>query len=114
MFGLPGTAYVYFIYGMHHCFNVVTEPAGVGAAVLIRGLATVTGPGRLCRDWGIHLGMNGWDLTASPLRILAGETVPDSEVAVGPRVGISRAAELELRYRWVRESGMEPRLRTGR
>ncbi len=57
------------------------------------------GPGRLCRGFGIDLRMNGWDLSASPLRILEGRDMPDADVIVGPRVGIRRAPSLDLRYR---------------
>jgi DNA-3-methyladenine glycosylase len=99
MFGPPGRAYVYLIYGMYHCLNAVTEPEGTGAAVLIRGVEGVEGPGRLCRAWGIDLAMNGWDLSRSRLRILDGAPVAEGRVVVGPRVGITRAAELPLRFR---------------
>jgi len=114
MFGPPGMAYVYFIYGMYHCLNAVTEPAGSVAAVLIRALEpevpgrqpvpgwtrkSLGGPGRLCREFGIDQRMNGWDLSASPLRILEGPEVQESDVMVSPRVGIKQAVALELRYR---------------
>lgn len=117
MFGSPGVAYVYLIYGIYHCLNVVTEPEGVGSAVLIRaveplvigGMAvpgwtrrSLGGPGRLCREFGVDLRMNGWDLTRSRLRVVEGSRVADGDVLVGPRVGIKRSADLPLRFRALR------------
>ncbi|MFN2466021.1 MAG: DNA-3-methyladenine glycosylase [Candidatus Dormibacteria bacterium] len=116
MFGPPGVAYVYFVYGMHHCLNAVTEPEGTGAAVLIRALRPETGdspavtpvalpasrlrgPGLLCQALGITLAMNGYDLATSDLRILAAAEAPAKSVLVGPRVGIRQAADLPLRFR---------------
>ncbi|MDQ6748835.1 MAG: DNA-3-methyladenine glycosylase, partial [Candidatus Dormibacteraeota bacterium] len=86
MFGPPGVAYVYFIYGMHHCLNAVTEPEGTGAAVLFRALlpevpagvavsplaepaGRLRGPGLVCRALGLTLACNGWDLVAGDLRV---------------------------------------------
>lgn len=96
MFGPPGVAYVYLIYGMHHCLNVVTESEGVGGAVLIRaveplfqGAPRTDGPARLCRALGITLGLNGWDLCLrSQLFFEEGEPVPDGQVATSARIGV--------------------------
>ena len=120
LFGPPGTAYVYFIYGMHWCVNAVTREEGFGSAVLIRALeplegiavmrarrpkarsdrALCDGPGKLCAALGIDRAMDGTMLTGTgPLTIHAGESVPDARVVVGPRVGISKAVEWPLRFR---------------
>ncbi|HEX6317021.1 MAG TPA: DNA-3-methyladenine glycosylase, partial [Gemmatimonadaceae bacterium] len=115
--GPPGTAYVYFIYGMHWCFNAVTREAGHGSAVLIRALeplaglelmrdrrgvqqevALTSGPARLCDALGITGAQNGIRLDRGPLRILSGIDVPDEDVAITPRIGIRKAAEWPLRF----------------
>jgi DNA-3-methyladenine glycosylase len=119
MFGAAGTAYVYLIYGMHWCLNAVTSEEGFPAAVLIRAGRPVAGleeararrPGRpdrelmrgpanLCRALGIDGTMNGHPLDAPPLWIERGAPMPDASVVRGPRVGISRAMDLPLRF-WV-------------
>ncbi|MBM3726689.1 MAG: DNA-3-methyladenine glycosylase [Acidobacteria bacterium] len=119
LFGPPGHAYVYFIYGVHHCLNVAAEPEGVAGCVLIRavepvaGLETMrlhrpaarrsrdlaNGPGKLTRAFGIGLGQNGLDLTdpASPLRIHAGHAQP-RVIETSPRIGISVSVDLPLRF----------------
>lgn len=124
LFGPPGTAYVYFTYGMHWCFNAVTERDGYPAAVLIRalepvaGLATMTrrrgtsrarelcsGPAKLCQALGLTGALNGHVLGDGRLRILRsrGPTVRKAEIASGPRIGITRAADWPLRF-YLRDS----------
>ncbi|WP_224361374.1 DNA-3-methyladenine glycosylase [Hyalangium versicolor] len=115
MFGPPGHAYVYLIYGMHHCFNVVTDALGVGAAVLVRAVepvegfsteARTNGPGRLCRAFGITLAHNKFDLKTSVLHLTAGEPVAEGQVARGPRIGVEYAgawADEPFRL-WVKDS----------
>ncbi len=116
MFGRPGLLYVYRSHGIHFCANVVTQPEGVGEAVLLRALQPLAGlesmrerrgpvpetrlcagPGCLCRAFGIGMEHNGADLQSGPLRLFAGDGVP-LEVAATPRIGISRAVERPWRF----------------
>ena len=121
--GPPGMAYVYRIYGMHWCLNAVTQEQGIGSAVLVRALEPVeglalmqarrpaarrdvdllNGPGKLCAALGIDARLDGHMLQRPPLLIRDGVPVPDVAVDVTPRIGITRAADLPLRY-LVRES----------
>ena len=98
--GPPGHAYVYFIYGMYHCLNVVAEPEGTAGCVLIRSVeGWGDGPGKLTRAAGITLEQNGADLTRGPLRILAAAEPVRGAVEVTPRIGIRRSVEMMLRFR---------------
>ncbi|MBN9040147.1 MAG: 3-methyladenine DNA glycosylase [Rhizobiales bacterium 62-47] len=115
MFGPAGFAYVYRSYGMHWCINFVCEPEGSAAAVLIRALqpthgiammrrrrrledekALCSGPGKLTSALGITNKHNGLPLTAPPISVHARKLEP--EIAMGPRIGITKAVELPWRY----------------
>jgi len=115
MFGPPGKAYVYFIYGMYHCFNVVTAANGVGEAVLIRALEPVegislmkkrrktedvqnlcNGPSKLVMAMGITKEHNGHDLKKGCLRIKMIDT--RLKIVTTTRIGIKEGAKLPYRF----------------
>jgi DNA-3-methyladenine glycosylase len=118
LFGAPGRAYVYRSYGIHACLNAVCEAEGTGAAVLIRALEPLagvdamrarrglgrpedlcSGPGKLTQALAIELRHDGVDLTAGPVRFAAPPADREApRVLVGPRVGITKAAELPWRF----------------
>ena len=130
LYAPPGTAYIYLIYGMYHCLNFVTEPAGTPSAVLLRGLEAaegaeflarnrfgkalaeltpyqkknfLNGPGKVCRALDLTRAQNGLDLTdpAGPLTVCAGP--PPQQVFTGERIGIDYAQEaVEFPWRfWI-------------
>jgi DNA-3-methyladenine glycosylase len=115
LFGPPGKAYVYRSYGIHALLNAVSEPEGMGAAVLIRALepldgielmrerrglqradALCSGPGKLTQALGIELGENGTDLLTGPIAIEPRASEP--RVVAGPRIGITKAVDLPWRF----------------
>ena len=117
MFGPPGHLYVYLVYGVHHCANVVTGATGEGAAVLIRAVDPVAGitemtsrrgsscrladgPGKLCVAFGIGAAHDGVDICSSgPIGLFDDGTPPPDEPVVGPRVEISKGVERPWRWR---------------
>lgn len=106
LFKKPGLAYVYFIYGMYHCFNVITEPEEIAGAVLIRALEPIdsdlktNGPGKLCRELVITKEHNEIDLTSkdSMLWIEKGNDVPKAKIHTTTRIGIKQAADYPWRF----------------
>ncbi len=146
MFGPPGHAYVYLIYGIHDCVNVVAEPPGSPGCVLIRALEPLTGialmrrrrwadrmhndrvhnervedlangPGKLTQALGITLRHNGVDLTRGPITIREPSGIHEPaapepfEIAVSPRIGITRNADWPLRF-YIAGNGFVSRTRS--
>jgi DNA-3-methyladenine glycosylase len=117
IFGPPAHTYVYLIYGIHDCLNIVAEPEGTPGCVLIRalepmaGLAAMrrrrgvdrpedlaSGPGKLTRAMGITLRHNGMDVTRGPITVREPEQEEPFEIAVSPRIGIRHNADWPLRF----------------
>jgi DNA-3-methyladenine glycosylase len=121
LYAEPGTAYVYFTYGMHFCFNAVTEPLGTAGAVLIRALEPILsnpdeamplpkktpnllrtdGPGRLARALEINQELfNGKPLTSNShgLYISAGDTLRDERIITTTRIGITKGVDFPWRF----------------
>lgn len=106
LWGAPGTVYVYFIYGMHHCLNLAVEREGAAGCVLIRAAEPVAGlesgscrgPGRLARALGLDTGDSGRHVFDRGSRLYLREGTPPARVGVTPRIGIRQAAERKLRF----------------
>jgi DNA-3-methyladenine glycosylase len=116
MFGAPGYMYVYFVYGMHYCSNIVVGPEGYGAAVLIRavevingqdiiskrrhknGFEATNGPAKLCQALGIDNLFNGHDLTKKPLILTKASLKKDERIVQTTRIGISKSKDVPWRF----------------
>jgi DNA-3-methyladenine glycosylase len=106
IFGPPGFAYVYLIYGMHYCLNIVAEEEETAGCVLIRALEPIrgitqacNGPGKLTRALGISLEQNGTSVITGPIRVYAAaKGTPHVRIATSPRIGITKSAALPLRF----------------
>jgi DNA-3-methyladenine glycosylase len=122
MFKAAGHAYVYFIYGMHYCLNIVAGASDYGAGVLIRavepldgeaimianrsgrtGIELSNGPSKLCEALAIDRTLDGHDVAQSPLRVLLSPPLADDQVVVTGRIGITKAADWPRRF-YLRDS----------
>ena len=109
MFGPPGRSYVYFVYGMYHCMNVVAERSGVAGAVLLRGAEplegvgddprALAGPGKLARALGLTTAQSDMDLVRSALSIRDAPPVPSSRIVRTARIGLAWGATMREPWR---------------
>lgn len=131
IFGPPGHAYVYFIYGMHECLNFVVGPEGTGGAVLIRAAEPLagarlmqqrrpngqsvaklaSGTGNLTLAFGVTRALNGADVTRGALVVRNWNKEPPFEIGVTPRIGIRQCADLPLRFVIVGNPAVSGRVR---
>jgi DNA-3-methyladenine glycosylase len=118
IFGPPGHAYVYLIYGVYQCLNLVAEPEGKPGCVLLRALEPIdgielmqirrprarriedlaSGPGKLTLALGIDRKLNGSDVTRGPITVHERKNAPSIEIVTTPRIGITHCADLPLRF----------------
>jgi len=99
IYGPPGRAYVYLIYGMHECLNLIAEPDGTPGCVLIRGVTGVSGPGRLTRHFGITRAHNATTAFEASSVIRVYDTgLRAGRIDATPRIGISKAVDWPLRF----------------
>jgi DNA-3-methyladenine glycosylase len=123
MFNEGGYLYVYFTYGAHHCCNVVTGKKGQGTAVLIRAVEPLvgidemiknrfgrklknekeifnltSGPGKVCQAFGIDRTHSGLDLTENKIFILDNKKIPNKEIGISTRIGITKSVDLPWRF----------------
>ena len=122
MFKAAGYAYVYFIYGMHYCLNIVAGPAEFGAGVLIRaveplegeavmvqnrrgrtGIELTNGPSKLCEALAIDRSLDGHDISIPPLRVLLAPPLADEQLVITQRIGITKAVDWPRRF-YLRDS----------
>lgn len=115
MFGPAGRAYIYFTYGMHYCFNIVTGAEGYGCGVLIRALEPLegseimqrnrgrgdqltNGPAKLCQAFNIDMALSGHNLAEPPLQLELGKQLPNEDIVQTTRIGITKAIDVPWRF----------------
>lgn len=122
LWGPPGTIYVYFVYGMHHCLNLTADREGVPGCVLIRAAEPLgalppfscRGPGRLCRTLRLRATHSGGHVFDADSRLFLREGAAPRRVEVSPRVGITQAADRPLRFYDADSPAVSVRERSGR